>query len=168
MKFFASLSILAVCTMLLTACPISTGYPLGKKGEIKLNQDLLGLWVSSTPDIEASAIQITKGAEINTYQFEVIEKGTMFMADGPSFTAWITEIDSYSFMVLQQLIDGNPTEVYYVYEYKVDKKRLTSHDITLKVNGVDAITSIDSYREEVKLSMAFDDFLANPIDWVKK
>jgi hypothetical protein len=168
MKFFASLSILAVCTILLTACPIASTYPLGKKGDVKLNQDLLGVWVTSTPDVEANAVEITKGSEANTYNFEVLEKGSMFMADGPSFTAWITEIGSFSFLVLQQLADGQPTESYYVYQFALEKKKLTSHDITLKVNGVDAITSIEAYREEVKLSMEYDDFLANQIDWVKK
>jgi hypothetical protein len=45
---------------------------------------------------------------------------------------------------------------------------MTSFDITLNVNGIDAITSIEAYRDEVKASMAFEDFLSNQIDWVKK
>ena len=38
MKFFASLSILAVCTILLTACPVGSSFPLGKKGEVKFTK----------------------------------------------------------------------------------------------------------------------------------
>lgn len=45
---------------------------------------------------------------------------------------------------------------------------MSSFDISLKVNGVDAITSIQAYRDEVKASMEFDSFLGNQIDWVRK
>ncbi len=168
MKFFASLSILAVCTILLTACPISSEFPLGKKGEVSLNQNLIGIWTTDAQDVEANSVEFTKGSEANTYNFEVLERGSMFMADGPSFIAWLTELNSKTFLVLQQVMDGAPLESYYVYCIQPEKKKMTSFDITLKVNGIDAITSISAYRDEVKASMAFDDFLANQIDWIKK
>ena len=90
------------------------------------------------------------------------------MADGPSFIAWLTELNAKTFLVLQQVVDGVPLETYYVYCIQPEKKKMTSFDISLKVNGVDAITSIEAYRDEVKASMGFDDFLGNQIDWVKK
>ncbi|MCC7453823.1 MAG: hypothetical protein IT222_06640 [Crocinitomix sp.] len=168
MKFFASLSILAVCTILLTACPIGSSFPLGKKGEVKLNPELIGVWTTDATDVEATAVEFTKGTEANTYNFEVLEKGSMFMADGPSFIAWLTELNAKTFLVLQQVVDGVPIETYYVYCIQLEKKKMTSFDISLKVNGVDAITSIQAYRDEVKASMEFDDFLGNQIDWVRK
>jgi hypothetical protein len=159
---------MAVCTILLTACPIASSFPLGKKGEVKLNPDLMGVWVTDATDVEATSVEFTKGTEANTYNFEVLEKGSMFMADGPSFIAWLTELNAKTFLVLQQVLDGAPQESYYVYCIKQEKKKMTSFDITLKVNGIDAITSIQAYRDEVKASMEFDDFLGNQINWVKK
>lgn len=159
--FFASCILLGI----LTACPISSSYPLGEKGAVALNTKLLGTWSSDASDIEANQITISKGKEANTYALHVDVKGSMFMAEGEDFTAWIAQIKDKQFLVLQDLASQKDT--YYVYYFSLKDGELISNDITLKVNGVDAITSIDSYREEVSASMEMEDFLASEIKWKK-
>ena len=168
MKIFTTLSVLAVLMILLTGCPVSSKFPLGKKGEYKLNENLLGVWVSETEDIEAKKIEITKGKETNTYNLHVIEKGSSFSADGPNFIAWITFINNESFLVLQQLVDGVSEETYFVYQFSAGKQNVSTFNISLLVKGTTAITSIDAYIEEVQLSMKRNDFLSGKIEWVKK
>ncbi|MCC6700299.1 MAG: hypothetical protein IT221_02175 [Fluviicola sp.] len=167
-KFFIGFSIIALLGIL-TACPVSSSYPLGKKGAVALNPRLLGTWVSDQEDIEANQISITKGTEKNTYNLHVDVKGSMFMGDGEDFLAWVAEIKEMKFLVLQQLVDGQATETYYVYHFNLLKDNsLVSNDITLKVLGTDAITSIDAYREEVSASMEMEGFLASEINWTKQ
>lgn len=153
---------------LLTACPVSSSYPLGKKGAIAIRQDLIGTWSTSAEDLEAKQVTIKKGTVANTYRVHVDEKGSMFMADGVDFIAWIAELKGKQFLVLQQLIDEMPIETYFVYHINVlNDKTLISNDISLNVNGVDAITSTDTYREEVSASMEKEAFLAEDINWSK-
>lgn len=166
--FFITFSIIALLGIL-TACPVASNYPLGKKGAVALNPKLIGTWLTDQQDIEANQISITKGTEKNTYNLHVDEKGSMFMADGEDFIAWVAEIKEMKFLVLQQLVDGQATETYYVYHINMLKdKAFVSSDITLKVLGTEAITSIDAYREEVKASMEMEGFLTGEISWTKQ
>lgn len=168
MKSIFSFALIASCLFLLTACPVATTYPLGNKGEVKLDTKLLGVWTNESEDTEATGVSITKGEEANTYNVHVDEKGSMFMADGEDFIGWLALLNGKTFFVLQQVVDGAATETYYVYHIKLDNSTLTTNDITLKVNGTDAVTSIASYQEEVIASMGMDDFLAGEIQWKKK
>lgn len=167
MRTFLSLFLLLSCAVLFTACPISTSYPLEKKGAIKLDKALLGVWDTDNPDAEAVKIEFKQGKEANTYDFKVLERGSMFAADGDDFTAWLAELGGKRFLVLQQLIEGVPQETYYVYHIKIENGKLISNDISLKVGGTDAVTSVQAYQEEVLASMKMDDFLANEMVWGK-
>lgn len=165
--FFISFSIIALLG-LLTACPVSSSYPLGKKGAIAIRQDLIGTWTTSYEDIEANQVTIKKGPEANTYAVHIDERGEMFMGDGDDFLGWIAEVKGKHFFVLQQLIDNEAKETYYVYYFDFLKDNtLVSNDITLKVLGTNAITSIDAYREEVSASMEMEGFLTGEIQWKK-
>ena len=168
MKSLFSFALIASCLFLLTACPVASTYPLGNKGDVKLDTKLLGVWTNESVDTEATGVTISKGTEMNTYAVHVDEKGSMFMGDGEDFIGWLTLLNGKTFFVLQQVVDGEATESYYVYHIKLDKSTLTTNDITLKVNGTDAITSISTYQEEVIASMVMDDFLAGEIQWQKK
>jgi len=168
MKSIYSFALIISCVFLLTACPIATTYPLGNKGAVKLDPQLIGTWTNQTEDTESTGVTISKGKETNTYNLHVDEKGSMFMADGEDFIGWLATLNGKTFFVLQQLVDGEATESYYVYHIKLDKSILTTNDITLMVNGTDAITSIEAYQEEVIASMAMDEFLAGEIQWQKK
>jgi hypothetical protein len=164
LKVFTVIGLLFV----LAACPVSTEFPLAPKGDVSLDTRLMGTWITSMEDVEAQQITIKKGTEKNTCLIHVDEKGEMFMADGVDFVAWLATVGGKSFMVLQQLKDGEAQETYYVYHLVVDANKLVTNDITLKVGGTAAITSIATYQEEVVASMKLDDFLAGEIQWTKK
>lgn len=167
MKTFLSLFLLLSCAILFTACPVSTTYPLEKKGAVKLDKALIGVWTTSTEEAEAQSISIKQGKETNTYDVTVLERGSMFMADGDDFTGWLAELGGRRFMVLQQIIEGVPQETFYVYHIKMENGKLISNDISLKVGGTDAVTSVQAYQEEVLASMKMEDFLASEMSWDK-
>ena len=169
MKTILSIALIVSGLFMLAGCPVSSSYPLGKKGDVKLDTRLIGTFSNEAADVEADKVTLKKGAEANTYFVHVDEKGSAFMADGEDFTGWLTKLDDQTFLVLQQLMDGEETETYYVYHIEFNKSGgFTSSDISLKVNGTAAITSIEAYREEVKASMEMEDFLASQIEWIKE
>ncbi len=155
--------------ILLTGCPVSSTYPLGEQEKAEpINRELLGTWVNTQEGTEANKIVVEKGKEKNTYEINVIEKGSSFMADGDKFIAWVTTMNDLKFMVLKEILIDNKTPKYYVYNFTVRDNELTTHDITLKVKGTDAITSIQAYREEVAASINKEDFLQGRITWNKE
>lgn len=169
MKTLLSITLIVSGLFILAGCPVSSTYPLGKKGDVKLDTRLIGTFANSVEDVEANKVVIKKGSETNTYSVYVSEKGSSFMADGPDFTGWLAKLDDQTFFVLQQIMDGEEQETYYVYHIEFNKSgEFTSSDISLKVNGIDAITSIEAYREEVKASMGMEGFLAGTIEWKKE
>lgn len=165
MRTLLSLFLLLSCAILFTACPVSTTYPLEKKGAVKIDKALLGVWKTDNADAEAVEIEIKQGKEANTYDLRVLERGSMFMADSDDFTGWLAELGGRRFLVLQQLVDGVAHETFYVYHIKIENGKLISNDITLQVGGTDAITSVQTYQEEVLASMEMEDFLASEIIW---
>lgn len=167
MKTVFSLMLLLSCAVLFTACPVSTSYPLEKKGAVKMDKALLGEWQTDVEDAEAQRILFKQGEEANTYAVTVLERGSMFMADGDDFTGWLAELGGKRFLVLQQVIDGVAQETYYVYNIEISGNKLVSHDISLKVGGTDAVTSVQAYQEEVLASMKMEDFLASEMIWSK-
>lgn len=163
--FFAVIALVAFAFM---GCPVSSKYPLGEKGKEPINKDLIGTWKNDSTGSEATKVIVSKGKETNTYSVEVTEKGTMFMSETTSFKGWLTVIDDKTFLVLQEVVVDVAAETYYVYHVKVDKNKLTTNDITLKVGGTDAIVSTETYREEVRASMKKEGFLAGEIVWKKQ
>lgn len=168
MRVLLSSVVLISCAWIFTACPVSTTYPLEKKGAVKLDKAFIGEWRTETEDIEAKRISIKQGAEANTYNITVKERGSMFMADGDDFIGWLAELGGKRFMVLQQVLEGEAKETYYVYHVSIDGKSLVTNDISLKVGGTDAITSINAYQAEVLASMKMDEFLSGEIQWSKE
>lgn len=159
-------SVVCAFAFLLMACPVSTSYPLGEKNSEKIDKALLGTWKNDSVNAEAQQVTLTQ-ADDYTYSLKVEKKGSMYMAETDDFQAWLTSIDNHRFLVLQEVGEGVAKETYYVYHIEFEGKKLRTNDITLKVNGTDAITSIPAYREEVKASMSKEGFLAGPIVWRK-
>lgn len=165
---FVFFTLIALVAFAFMGCPVSSKFPLGEKGKEPLNKELIGTWKNDSTGSEAVKVTISKGKEENTYSVHVDEKGEMFMAGSQDFNGWLTELDGKTFFVLQEVVESQATETYYVYHIAVDKNKLTTHDVTLKVKGTDAITSTPAYREEVSASMKKEDFLAGKIVWKKK
>lgn len=148
---------------LLTACPVSTNYPLGTKGSESLDKDLIGIWTNDLADSEVSKIEFKQGLEKNTYKITVLEQGEMYMADGDEFIGWLVTLINQRFLVLEQ--NGN----YYAYAVnKINSKELKTFDPTLKVDGINAVTSTENFQKEIMASMAFSDFLTSEIHWKKQ
>jgi hypothetical protein len=168
-RILTRLALAATCcyTFMLTGCPVSSKFPLGPKGAEPVNQELIGTWNQGDKELEAQKIKISNGKDANTYKVEVLEKGDAFMADATQFNGWLTNINKMQFLVLQEAPDGNATETYFVYHIQQKNGKVITNDISLKVNGTDAITSIDAYREEVTASMKDKEFLSGEITWSK-
>jgi len=154
--------------LVLTGCPVSSKYPLGEKGKEEFNEMLIGTWFNDQSESTAKQVTITSGEELNTAKLHVDEKGESFMADDVNFLIWQTILEKKTFLVLQQILDGQPVETFYVHHISIADNKVTTSDIGLLVNGSDAITSIESYREEVKASMDNSAFLSEQIVWMKK
>ncbi len=163
----AAFVLLFISVFMLTACPVSSSYPLGEQGSVPLDPKLLGTWIAEEDpaEIEAGQITISKGTAKNTYDVHIDEPGEMFMANSQDFKGWLVELKSAKFLVLQEMVEGTPAETYYVYHITYNGESIVTNDITLGVNGTDAITSISAYQEEVLASMELEDFLGSEIHW---
>ena len=169
MKKLHPFLVLFVCfsaALIFMGCPVSTSYPLGEKNSEKIDKRLIGTWKNDSTSNEAVKVTVKKTDEY-TYKVTVDEKGSMFMAESTDFIGWITTIEKEEFLVVQEEIEGVAKETYYVYHIKFENGKLITNDITLKVGGTDAITSIPTYRDEVKASMQKEGFLAGTIVWKK-
>ncbi len=156
-------------SFVICGCPISSSYPLVNKSSAdKFDSNLLGAWQNKAGEVEVNEIKIEKGRQENTYKITVTDKGDSFMADTELFTGWVATLNNKKFLVLQEEHPTGPKDVFYVYTLVWDDKRMISHNISLKVKGADAITSVRAYQEEVLASMKKEDFLSNRINWLKK
>ena len=112
-------------------------------------------------------MKIEKARGENIYKIAITETGITFMADTEIFDGWITELKGMQFLVLQEVHAGIAKEVYYVQGLTRDNGRLILNDISLLDKGSDAVKSIKTYREEVKSSMTWKDFLTERCVWIK-
>ena len=153
--------------LLLTACPLSTTFPLGQKGDAEFNELLLGTWSTEASDPVVKKATISKGEEPGTAKLHVDEKGELFAADGTDFLIWLTNLENQTFLVMQQVMDGENQPTFYAQHITIAQNILTTHDISLLENGIDAVTSVEAYREEVKASMKNPEFLQEQVEWKK-
>ena len=164
-----SATLLVSLCFILTACPVSSKLPLAEKEEaLSFEKKYIGTWINKDTASEANKIVISKGTDKDTYRILVVEKGPMFMAEGDEFDAWITKLNNKRFVILQEIKDEVAYNTYYAYNIEFDNNSIITHDITLKVKGVDAITSVSSYQDEVSASMKLKGFLAGKLEWIKE
>jgi hypothetical protein len=149
------------------ACPVSSKFPLGEKNTEKLDPKLLGTWANDSTGAEATQVTIKKVNDY-TYGLTIDEQGESFMSDYTTFHGWMTTLNGKRFLVLQGMDGETETDEFYAYYVEVNGDQMKSHDITLKVNGTEAIKSVETYREEVAASMQMEDFLAGQIVWKRK
>ena len=157
--------VLLFTMFVITGCPVGVPYSLGKQGTEKINKDMLGTWTQTNADQEVMKMEIVKRNN-NSVQVNVIEKGSMYSIESDKFYGWFTEIDGKNFIYLQDINDA--TDDYYTYCYEFDGNTMKSYDISLKVGGVDAITSTEAYRAEVSASLKFEDALSSETIWTKQ
>jgi len=171
MKLFRiCLPALVLLSFVLSGCPVGSKYPLGLETDaVSFDKNLIGTWENSAKDVEAGKINIIKGSGKNTYLLSVLTKGDSFMADHDNFRCWVTLLNGRKFFVLNEVNDDfEATDSYFVYAFSVNGNQLTTNDISLKIKGTDAITSVTAYRDEVTASMKDPEFLQGKIEWKKQ
>ncbi len=151
--------------LLVTGCPVGVSFPLGQPGTEKINKDIIGTWSQTDPDKEVLKMEIKKVDEF-TIAVKVNEKGSMYSEDVTDFKGYFTEIDGKKFIYLQDAT--NELASWYSYCYEINGKTLHTWDISLKVGGVDAVTSTEAYRQEVSGSLKFADALSGETVWTKE
>lgn len=167
-----SLPVLAIVlislSILLTGCPVSTTAPLQERQKADIfNTKLLGTWSNTTKDAESSKVSIEKGADERSAILMVEEKGSMYMAGSDKFDVWSATLKGMTFMILKEISDSTK-ETYYVYHYELKDGNLITHDVSLKVKGIDAAKEPETFQEEVIASMKEKDFLSSEIIWTKE
>lgn len=150
--------------ILLSGCPVDVPYPLGDKGNEKIDKELVGVW--SQPDATMEVLQ----AEIialdkHTLQLTVMEKGESYVPEEDVFTGWCTELDGYQFVYFQS--KNESTAGYFTYCYKFVDGQLHTYDVSLLVGGIDAIVSTEAYRQEVSASLKMEGALSSEQIWTK-
>ncbi|HNF69840.1 MAG TPA: hypothetical protein PLL28_10715 [Chitinophagales bacterium] len=139
----------------LAGCPVSVDYPLGYQDKDKIDNALIGTWAAADTSAEVQEVKISKIDEF-TLAVEVTKRGSMYVEETDFFKGWCTTINNQKFVYFQNA--GDNTQGYYSYNYWFEGKQLMTSDFALKVGGVDAVTSIEAYRQEVKASMEYEDF----------
>lgn len=153
---------------LLTACPVVQHIPFSTKGETSFDNRLVGMWSNTQTEIEAIKVEIKAGVDDKSAILNVIEKGSMFMAESESFEAWLSVLKNQTFLVLKEIkTEATEKDNYYLYHLVISQNTVVTSDVSLLVGGSDAITSTETYREEVKASMDKEGFLSSPIEWHK-
>ncbi len=149
MKKHLAFPCLILMLLVLTGCPTGLPHPLGNPGTEKIDQNLIGEWITDNPDAEAANFKIAK-KDNYSYSVEVLQKGEMYSITSTSLTGWITKLDGQNFFYLKP----SDEESYYLYAYKLNgKTELITYDVSLLVGGVDAVTSTSAFRDEVSKSL---------------
>ncbi|MDZ4822100.1 MAG: hypothetical protein SH856_01450 [Flavobacteriales bacterium] len=163
-KKISGYAMAALVILSLQACPVGLDYPLDDSAKSEMNKSLIGTWKISedVEEPEISEVTFEKNDE-HTYTIEIVP-GPSFMGEGTSFIGWIVEMNGRQFMVAQDIGDG----LNYHYSFEVNKKALTTWDISLLIGGVDAVTSTAALQDAVKESMKSEEFLSGEQKWVKE
>ncbi len=149
---------------ILSGCPVGITYPLGFPGTEKIEKDLIGTWIQSDTALEVIKMKIEKLDDFS-YKLTVLERGTSYMEETDVFKGWCTAINKQQFVYFQTFDDANSE--YYHYAYKFDGKKLITYDMSLLDGGTDAVTSTQTFREQVTTSMTKPEFLSSEIIWNK-
>ncbi len=155
MKTFSKISILiliAGSSILFMGCPASTKFPLGPGNEQKVDKNLLGTWIANSSDAEGQMFTVEK---LDDYTYDVLidSTGKYFGASTTRFKGWTTKVDGLNFFILQSVVDGEPIEEYFQYQFELRNDVLTTQNITFPDGGGNTITSTESYRELVSASL---------------
>jgi hypothetical protein len=99
-----------------------------------------------------------------SYKIVIDEKGTLYAPDEEEFTGWVTTIKGKKIIFAKA--DGSSS--YFMYEYSVQKKTLTSHDIGLLDGGIEAVTSTEALRKQIETSLGMEGVLTEETVWTKQ
>lgn len=162
----ASWVFLAYLVAISAGCPVSISYPFAEGQQLeKLDKRLLGTWVCSSDSAEVLEVKFTKKDEV-TFAVEVLKQGESFMVEATDFLSWTTKLDGHTYIFSQPA--DQASQEYYLYHYDFSDGKLVIHDVSLMEGGVDAVTSVESFREQVAASMKHPDCLQSRFEYMKK
>lgn len=147
-----------------TGCPVGVNFPPGTPGTEKIDKKLIGTWSNDQEDPEVKKVTISKADDFS-YSVEVLEKGSLYMANTDHFKGYVTKIDGKDFVYF---LEDRDSGQYFLYHYNIEDGKLKTYDVGLKVGGIDAVTSTEAFREEIKASLKLDDCLSGEIVWKKE
>jgi hypothetical protein len=150
--------------LLLSGCPVDVPYPLGDKGNEKIDKELVGIWSQPDSTMEVLRAEII-ALDKYTLQLTVMEKGESYVPEVDVFKGWCTELDGYQFVYFQSLTESSAG--YFTYCYKFVDGQLHTFDVSLLVGGIDAIVSTEAYRQEVSASLKMEGALASEQVWTR-
>lgn len=133
---------------LVQACPLGLDYSLTELGTEQINQNLIGIWKNNNPDGEVQKVEFMPG-EKNSLNVRVIERGEMYGLETDDLIAYQTVLNGKTFLILKP----SDEDKYYHYQFEVKGDKLFYNDMSLLDGGVDAVTSIESLRDQVARSM---------------
>lgn len=149
--------------VLLWGCPVGIKYPAGNPGTEKIDPSLVGTWEQPDTNKEIMSVRIAKKDDFS-YSISILEKGSLYMGDGDEYEGWVTTINGKKILFSRSL-EG---EDFYMYEFTVTKKTLTTHDIALLDGGIDVVTSTESLRKQIETSLGMEGGLSEETVWKKK
>src|SRR5690606_8602242 len=153
-------------SVIITGCPDSTGYPFSDKSSAdNFDKALIGFWLNNNENAEAKEVFIKKGHEENTYTIKVTKEGSSFMADTDTFTGWVTTFKKEKFLVLEEVYHGTSEGIFYLYQFKMDGNKLSTHYLNLESEVVEKIRSTGEYQDIVTKLMNGKGFLKGEINW---
>ncbi len=151
--------------LLLAGCPVSTNFPLAEKGSAKADKKLIGTWTNAEQDPAVKTVTLEAGAERNTYNIYVRERGSVYGAETDTLTGWLAEVGGRTFLVAREMRAGEA--LYFQYHLTIEKDRIVTHDARMLEGGMDAVTSTEAFQKEILASMKHDDFLTEPTEWTR-
>lgn len=153
-----ALFILPVLMLVLSGCPVGLDYSSAKPGSEKFNKHLIGTWrvQGADPVKESEVVEvILERADANTIKATVKERGEMYALETENLLGYETEINGLHVLYFKP----ENEEKYYHYQYKMeDDDTMIVGDISLLDGGVDAVTSIETLRDQIARSMQKPEF----------
>lgn len=136
---------------LLQACPIGLDYSMAEGNQTKIDKKLIGVWTSDNPESEIVRVEFTRLSE-TSLRAKVLEPGESYTVEGYDWTVWQTEVEGRQFLVFKPDNENK----YYHYCFEFDGDQVVFHDVSLLDGGTDAVTSVETLREEVAKSINMD------------
>jgi hypothetical protein len=147
--------------LVLSGCPVALNFSPAEPATEKINKKLIGTW-RFQPDEgkESEVTEVTfERVDGSTLKAFVKEKGSMYSVDTDVFLGYETDIEGLHVLFFKPEA-GNE---FYLYQYKMDDDNtLIVADVSLLVGGVDAVTSTEALRAEIKGSISKSDFYKEP------
>ena len=147
-----ALLLLPPLMFVLSGCPIGLDYSAAELGSEKFNKKLIGVWqfqpTDSAKEAEVKEFIFERGDD-KTLNVTVKERGDMYSLETNTLLGYETDIDGLHVLIFQP--EGETKFYHYQYKFEDDNTIIVA-DIALLDGGLDAVTSKESLRDQIKRS----------------